>query len=264
MKKWFVILFIAVVLISGCTQSPQVSEQHKDEQLNGLPCSGEECRSFCMQNPDTCGKFCEQNPTAEICSHRPDEAPPDQMDFYSMPNQMEDEQISLSIPFDIENYRYSIYGIWPFCVHGGDHPEGHGGIDFELAPNTKIYASADGVVEYIEPKDIAPHGWGDGVHITSEPYVVGYVCLNNITVKVGDEVKKGQFLGYACKAEKGYFIHYEIGDVRIQKRVCPTEYMDSEFREAMNEMFSKAHYEEQSQEPDICNCDGVYLPGSAN
>jgi len=174
---------------------------------------------------------------------------------------MRDVNISLSIPFDYNDYSPKKFGIWPFCVHGGEHPEGHGGIDFELKPDTRILASADGRVEYIEPPEIALHGWGYGVYIAHETGAVGYVCLKDVQVKEGDYVKKGDFLGYPCQTDQGdSFIHFEVVDNIINKRVCPLKYLDNEFRARIEEMFSRAHYPEQADEPELCNCETVDLP----
>lgn len=253
MKYWY-FLVLVIILLSGCVQnSGQISQQQDYPQP---PCIKEECATYCSENPEECHSFCLQNPSHEICQHGGGERPQPPRS----PQQIENISIS-SLPFDPENYRYDVQGIWPFCVHGGDHPEGHGGIDFELAPNTPIIAVADGRVGYIERPENSPHGWGGGVHIVSEAQVVGYVCLVNISVKEGDEVKKGQLLGYPCADDKGtHFIHFEVGDFIREKRVCPLEYMTEEVRKEIEQMFSKAHYPEQANEPNLCNCEALPLP----
>ena len=51
------------------------------------------------------------------------------------------------------------FGLWPYGVHGGGHPEGHPGMDIEYAPGAKVRAAADGVVTYIGPNSNFPTQW---------------------------------------------------------------------------------------------------------
>jgi murein DD-endopeptidase MepM/ murein hydrolase activator NlpD len=162
----------------------------------------------------------------------------------------------LSLPFDRENYRKANVGIWPFCVHGGDHPEGHGGIDFELKEGTPLKAAADGVVEkiFLEEK-------GYNVFITHDGIITGYIPVKDIKVKEGDRVKRGQVLGTAGHDDKGvHFVHFEVNDFRKGGRVCPYGFFDDEAKKLVDEWFKDAAYPEKAREPLICNCEGPIPP----
>jgi hypothetical protein len=69
------------------------------------------------------------------------------------------------------------FSIWLFCLHGGDHPEGHRDIDFELDPEASIVASADGIVAFMEDN---PHGWGTDIVIDHGKIAVDYTFLLNV------------------------------------------------------------------------------------
>ena len=77
--------------------------------------------------------------------------------------------------------------------------DGHNGIDFKAPHRTNIYAVADGLVGGIS------ESWG-AVYINSDVYFIdgvetyfcmGYGHLDTWKVKVGQQVKKGDLIGYA-------------------------------------------------------------------
>lgn len=165
--------------------------------------------------------------------------------------------LSLSLPFDSNNYLSTEWGIWPFCVHGGDHPEGHGGIDFELREGTEIKAAASGTVE-----EVMEESGGTNVMITNGSYALGYIPLSNPQVEKGDKITAGQVLGTTSKDETGrsYFVHFEVVNFQKNQRVCPYNYFSSSAKSVFDEMFKSAHYPEQGSEPSICNCESVAAP----
>ncbi len=260
----------------------RVKEEYQEKEFTGLPdvCSTiEECRKVCTTT-NLCMDFCLKNPQNELCllKHNQQNTIPgkcstqDECREYCKQNPNESEcgfgrlydpnlQIpTLYIPFEIKYYEYADWGLWPFCVHGGDHPEGHGGIDFELSSDAKIYASADGTVEYIEgPGGLIEDPKGYGVYVTSGKFAIEYVCLINIQVKLGDNVTQGQFLGDPCQLPEGtYFIHWGVNNYVDQKLECPLPYLDEKFKAALNDMLAESHYPEKSVEPNLCNCE--WLP----
>lgn len=253
-----ILCVVSIVVFSGCVdladkQINESSSLHSTEGMGDLCSTKEECESYCVNHQTECMNYCETNQDSASCQMGPDGSPADE---YT-------ETIAkLSMPFKIEDFNPTDWGVWPFCVHGGDHPEGHGGIDFELHPDTKILASADGEVVFHESIEEDPHGWGEGIFIDyGGSAMYSFACMQNLQVKVGDKVTKGQFIGNPCKTDEGEsFVHYEIADFTVEKRVCPIDYIDDEFRTALDEMFKDAKYIEQSVEPDLCNCEYVHLP----
>lgn len=88
--------------------------------------------------------------------------------------------------------------------------EFHPGIDLRASIDTKIYAPADGVVEYA-----ASHQRGYGKLIIldhSFGFQTRYAHLNKFNVKVGQFVKKGDLIGYTGNTglSTGPHLHYEV------------------------------------------------------
>lgn len=164
--------------------------------------------------------------------------------------------LSIPLPFDKDNFVIANSGVWPFCVHGGDHPEGHGGIDFDLKSGTEIKAVASGKIERIEYVE----GEGYNFMISHESYGLasGYTPIINHSLKVGDQVTKDQVLGNAGTDLKGVpFLHFEIFSFSKNSRVCPYQYFNSEAKTAFDGMFAQSNYQEESADPDVCNCETV-------
>lgn len=87
----------------------------------------------------------------------------------------------------------------------------HAGIDFSAEMGTPIYATADGVVEF------AHKGFNGGYgHMIKIDHSFGfktyYAHLEDLLVKRGDFVKKGQMIAYSGNSGKstGPHLHYEI------------------------------------------------------
>ncbi len=233
--------------------------------------SRQECEEYCRNNPEICKRFCEENPEHGLCRmneainernielekfcHTKEEcdkfcAEHPEEEACKMLGEGELETPEISMPFDYNSISYEDWIIWPFCVHGGDHPEGHGGIDFELKPDSKIYASCDGIVRRIEPSH-----HGNAVMIECGRIVVGYNGIINLKVKEGDVVKRGDIIGNPVLMGEDSYIHFEINDYIEQKLKCPLPYLTPEFRAKLEEIFSKANYPEKAQEPNLCNCE---------
>ena len=162
----------------------------------------------------------------------------------------------LSIPFDKESFVQTEFGIWPFCVHGSVHPEGHGGIDYELVGGSPIYSSCRGKVKEIE---FSGQEKGNGLFINCKGLIVNYFGVVDLEVDVGDKVKKGAIIGYSpvlenTKGENGYTNHLHFEIIRFGKRSCPVKFMDEEFKAYTEELFESADYVEQDDEPLLCNC----------
>jgi murein DD-endopeptidase MepM/ murein hydrolase activator NlpD len=86
----------------------------------------------------------------------------------------------------------------------------HHGIDMAGRVGLKIYATGDGVVKIAE---VNRHGYGKEVLINHGfGYTSRYAHLNDILVKPGEEVKRGQVIGTLGSTGRstGPHLHYEI------------------------------------------------------
>ncbi len=257
-----------------------------DKSFPGLPgiCTTlEECKSICMPKPEVCRAYCMKDPNSELCLQKHIEsskAPslPGKCSNYEECGKYCDENPqdpdcaigklyepaipNLTMPFSMEDYSPIKWGLWPFCVHGGDHPEGHGGIDFELKQGTKIYSSLNGTVAMTEDIAEASPDEGGGLAIQSEKIAVIYYGIVNRQVQKGKNVTVGQYIGDAVKLPAGeHFIHFEVNNFPEEKLECPLNYLDENFRKSLNEMHKKSHYPEIAREPNLCNCESLpYKP----
>lgn len=83
------------------------------------------------------------------------------------------------------------------------------GIDFEIPKNTKIYATADGIVDLTRNKETK--GIGKFVKIVhSFGFTSIYGQLSKVVVKRGDIVRKGQLIGYSGRNGSKDRLHYDI------------------------------------------------------
>lgn len=156
------------------------------------------------------------------------------------------------MPFERDVYGNWTMGMWPFCVHGGEHPEGHGGIDFELKKGTDILAPCSGQVHMVEVGVFD----ADGIFIQCQGLIANIFGLRGMTLKKGDMVNVGEIIGKAAEmGEVSGFIHFEIITDPGGKRVCPIDYMEEDFRTFTQDMFQYAYYDDMEAEPLLCNCE---------
>lgn len=86
----------------------------------------------------------------------------------------------------------------------------HSGIDFASGLGTEVFATGDGVVEKAEQ-----NYWGYGNLITVDHgygYKTQYAHLSKFGVEPGQQVKRGQVIGYVGSTGKstGTHLHYEV------------------------------------------------------
>lgn len=86
----------------------------------------------------------------------------------------------------------------------------HTGMDFASAIGTEVFATGDGVIESLENNH-----WGYGNMITLNHgygYKTRYAHLSGFAVRVGQQVKRGQVIGYVGSTGKstGSHLHYEV------------------------------------------------------
>jgi murein DD-endopeptidase MepM/ murein hydrolase activator NlpD len=98
----------------------------------------------------------------------------------------------------------------------------HSGIDLACDPGTPIHATADGIVSH--------SGWagGNGNVVVLEHghgYSTIYAHNRNNAVKVGQQVRRGDVIGYVGSTGRttGPHVHYEV--LKDGKNVNPAPYL---------------------------------------
>lgn len=160
----------------------------------------------------------------------------------------------LTMPFDLEDYETKHWGIVPFCAtlkHSGTM---HGAFDFELKPDSKVFAATDGIVDHTQVGK--EEGSGEIIRIKGNGFSLDYSGLTNLQVKVGDKVKRGQYVANAVLIPHGEH-HLHLGININGKNECPLKYMDKEFKDAFEKMFTQADYRSQTDAPCACNCESI-------
>ncbi len=87
----------------------------------------------------------------------------------------------------------------------------HRGIDFRAKRKTPVYSTADGIVTYVQPRNIG--SFGRVVRIQHNfGFETTYAHLNKTMVKLGDIVRKGQKIALSGNSGRssGAHLHYEI------------------------------------------------------
>lgn len=85
----------------------------------------------------------------------------------------------------------------------------HKGVDMAAPRMTPIYASADGTITFAKSNG----GYGKFVKINhGNGYKTAYAHMQKIAVKKGDQVKRGDLIGYVGSTGRstGYHLHYEV------------------------------------------------------
>jgi hypothetical protein len=152
------------------------------------------------------------------------------------------------------------FGLWPFGVHGGGHPEGHAGWDIEYAANALARAAADGVVVSIEDNDAGPGQ--KNVEINHRPgrsTVYHHLVDLEPGIAVGVEVGRGDPLGVAADFGGGHrVIHFSVRSSIDD--VCPLSFLSPSGQAIFDATWATAGYVEELTEPFPCNPVSVDLP----
>ncbi|MEK6698616.1 MAG: M23 family metallopeptidase, partial [Nitrospirota bacterium] len=155
------------------------------------------------------------------------------------------------------------YGIWPFGVHGGGHPEGHPGWDIAYVPGAKARAAADGTVSHINPNPHHPGTWF--ISVQHRPgYFTWYNNLGGVEpgIVVGTPVRAGDPLGAPMEIPDGdssfFVIHFAV-NVNSQT-MCPEDYLNAGGHSLFDGMWRTAAYGEELTEPLPCNPLAVTFP----
>jgi murein DD-endopeptidase MepM/ murein hydrolase activator NlpD len=110
----------------------------------------------------------------------------------------------------------------------------HWGIDFSAPRGTPIYATGDGVVK-LAKNSYLKTGYGNQVEIDhGYGFVTKYAHMQKFVVKKGENVKRGQLIGYVGSSggSTAPHVHYEI--IKNGKKINPIQYIinvsDEEYR----------------------------------
>lgn len=131
--------------------------------------------------------------------------------------------IGFQWPTDYQYISTHFGGSTPFQPRGG-----HGGLDLVNLAGTPIYAASDGTVTAVEEMRYNGRFYAYGKYI-----VIGhnarwsslYAHLQSFAVAVGDEIKRGDIVGYMGSTgwSTGPHLHFEIWD--YESRVNPLNYL---------------------------------------
>lgn len=155
------------------------------------------------------------------------------------------------------------FGLWPYGVHEGGHPEGHPGIDIEYAPGTSVLATADGTVTYIERNSNYPTQW-DLLLEVRPGVVVQYDHMGSIdpSITVGTTVILGQVLGGPSTPYPHRVVHLGL---RVGgESTCPNDRLSPTGQTVFQSLWSTARYWGELVEPLSCNPIDVTFPLTAS
>ncbi|MDQ3000304.1 MAG: hypothetical protein M3Y08_03450 [Fibrobacterota bacterium] len=137
----------------------------------------------------------------------------------------------LDFPMDLD--AFAVKGrLWPFGLHGGNHPEGHPGIDFildsaDVRGDIPIIASFSAVIISITPETDFP---GNSCIVLDSACVEVNLCHVKLdpALKEGGSVKRGQKLGTLglLTGEGRYSLHFGAYSGPDAKVVCPADFLD--------------------------------------
>jgi murein DD-endopeptidase MepM/ murein hydrolase activator NlpD len=98
----------------------------------------------------------------------------------------------------------------------------HEGMDFTAPTGTEVYATGDGIIEVVKS---SKRGYGKRVVIDHGfGYKTRYAHLNEFNVRRGQEVKRGEVIGYVGSSGLSVapHLHYEV--MKGNKNVNPVDY----------------------------------------
>ena len=103
----------------------------------------------------------------------------------------------------------------------------HYGLDFTAPTGTLIYSTGDGKIQYvIKSTSRASRGYGNLIIIDhGYGYKTLYAHIHKFNVKVGQEVKRGEIIGFVGNTglSTGPHLHYEV--IKNQRKVDPIYYL---------------------------------------
>ncbi|HJO26462.1 MAG TPA: peptidoglycan DD-metalloendopeptidase family protein [Planctomycetota bacterium] len=168
---------------------------------------------------------------------------------------------SMNMPIAFGDGAISNYGLWPYGVHGGGHPEGHPGIDIEYAAGTSVLATTAGTISSIGPNSHFPTMM-DLMLEARTGVAVQYDHMGPVdpSITVGSTVLEGQVLGDAPSgAHSAVHLALRLG----VETTCPVPYFNAAGQSTFDALWDTAHYMEELVEPLACNTVDVSFPLTA-
>jgi murein DD-endopeptidase MepM/ murein hydrolase activator NlpD len=130
-------------------------------------------------------------------------------------------------PIDNDDLKRTASG-WGFRIHPVYKiRKFHYGLDFTARTGTPIYATADGKIQYtIKSTEKASQGYGNLIIVDhGYGYRTLYGHMSKFNVKVGQEVKRGEVIGFVGNTgiSTGPHLHYEV--IKNGRKVNPVHYL---------------------------------------
>ena len=129
-------------------------------------------------------------------------------------------------PIDNDDLKRTASG-WGFRIHPiYKIRKFHYGIDFTAKTGTQIYSTGKGTIQYVIPEsNKASKGYGNLIIINhGYGYRTLYAHMDKFKVKVGDEVERGDVIGFVGNTglSTGPHLHYEV--IQNGRKVNPINY----------------------------------------
>lgn len=108
----------------------------------------------------------------------------------------------------------------------------HWGIDFSAPRGTPVYATGDGTIKMAKHSYMKT-GYGNRIEIDhGYGYVTKYAHLQEIVVRTGQNIKRGQLIGYVGSSggSTAPHVHYEI--IKNGKKINPIQYIIQDVSDA--------------------------------
>ena len=105
----------------------------------------------------------------------------------------------------------------------------HSGLDFVAPAGKNVYATGDGIVTFVQ---YSRTGYGNEIVIDHRfGFGSRYAHLNQMKVKEGEKVKRGQLIGTVGETGRatGPHLHYEV--LYENRPVNPSFYFDTQFNQ---------------------------------
>lgn len=102
----------------------------------------------------------------------------------------------------------------------------HEGVDFAAPRGTEVYATGNGKIKSIKTNSVLETGYGNYIEIDHGfGYVTKYAHLNNVSVKVGEAVVRGQLIGTvgSTGGSTAPHVHYEV--IKNKVKVDPINFI---------------------------------------
>lgn len=257
-KILLAILFVLVVVVSGCAQQTNQGQADKTmgtEQLGSICSSEESCVKICFDSRGMCESYCKNNKDNLLC----------QKLYPSLITPK--EKPVLILPFAREDNAENIIPMGETITH---HGEPHVGIDFAWSREVKIRASLAGNVVFLAQREAeeAHEGVWD-VYVKTGKYVIGYTELSfvNPEVYLGKKVGAGEWVGdnwESVPADNHWNIHWEFGYYPegwehmdyakpYPDRLCPMNYFDADSKQRIEQIWARTAWDYKKDFPHICS-----------